>query len=144
MSGPTYESTVSYSYDAGNRLSSVGDSVAGTITPTFDGLDRLTQEQTPQGTLNFTYDAANRRTSMTVAGQAAVNYSYDNSNRLNGMTQGTSTSVSFAYDGANRRTSLTLPNGIVLAYSYYVQTADMCSGCSKPSIVNARGWLDSA
>jgi YD repeat-containing protein len=31
-------------------------------------------------------------------------------------------SVSFAYDNANRRTSLTLPNGIVVRYSYYVDS----------------------
>jgi hypothetical protein len=36
-----YESTVTYHYDAGNRLTSVVDSVSGTITPVFDNLDRL-------------------------------------------------------------------------------------------------------
>ncbi|PYU24973.1 MAG: hypothetical protein DMG30_06785, partial [Acidobacteria bacterium] len=118
QAGPTYDSTINYSYDAGNRLSSAVDSVAGTITPTFDNLDRLTKEVSSQGTVNYTYDAAGRRTSMTVAGQTAVNYSYDNANRLTGMTQGTSTSVSFAYDNANRRSSLTLPNGVVVSYSY--------------------------
>jgi RHS repeat-associated protein len=116
--GPTYESTISYSYDAGSRLSSVADSGTGTITPTFDLLDRLTQEQSTQGAVSYGYDAAGRRTSMTVAGQTAVNYSYNNANRLTGMTQGTSTSVSFTYDSANRRTSLTLPNGVTMNYSY--------------------------
>jgi RHS repeat-associated protein len=118
QTGPTYDSTITYSYDAGNRLSSVVDSVAGTITPTFDNLDRLTQEVSSQGTVSYAYDAAGRRTSMTVAGQTAVNYSYDNANRLTGMTQGTSTSVSFAYDNANRRSSLTLPNSVVISYAY--------------------------
>jgi len=118
VTGPTYDSTITFSYDAGDRLTSVVDSVAGTITPTFDNLDRLTEEQTSQGTVDYTYDAAGRRTSMTVAGQTAVDYSYDNANRLTGMTQGTSTSVSFGYDNANKRTSLTLPNGIVVSYGY--------------------------
>jgi hypothetical protein len=27
---------------------------------------------------------------------------------------------------------------------YYVQKVDMCSGCPKSPIVNARAWLDSA
>ena len=84
---------------------------------TFDGLDDLTDEQTPQGEVTYAYDAASRRTSMTVVGQSAVSYTYDNANRLTQITQGSST-VGFSYDNANRRTSLTLPNGIVLAYTY--------------------------
>jgi RHS repeat-associated protein len=116
--GPSYESAITYNYDAGNRYTSVVDSVTGTITPTFDNLDRLTQEVTPQGTITYTYDNANRRTSATVSGQTGVDYSYDNANRLTGITQGSSTSVSLSYDSANRRSSLTLPNGIVVSYSY--------------------------
>jgi len=65
----------------------------------------------------YQYDAASRRTQMTVAGQTAVNYSYDNADRLTGITQG-SNSVGIAYDNANRRTTLTLPNGIQLTYGF--------------------------
>ena len=115
--GPTYESTITYNYDAGNRFTSVVDSVTGTITPTFDNLNRLTGVVSPQGTIGYTYDNANRRTSATVSGQTAVDYSYDNANRLTQITQGTPT-VSFAYDSTNRRSSLTLPNGIVISYGY--------------------------
>ncbi len=116
--GPTYESTVNYTtYDAGNRLKQVVDSVSGTITRGFDGLDRLTSDATPQGTVSYTYDNAGRRASLTVPGQAVVNYTFDNANRLTQITQGTTT-VSFGYDNANRRTTLTLPNGVVTSYSY--------------------------
>jgi RHS repeat-associated protein len=113
----TYDSTITYSYDTGNRLASAVDSVTGTITPTYDKLDRIISEQTAQGAVSYTYDAAGRRTQMTVAGQAGVNYAYDNANRLMQITQGSST-VSFGYDSGNRRTSLTLPNGIVMSYGY--------------------------
>lgn len=116
-SGPTYESTITYNYDAGNRYISVVDSVSGTITPTFDNLDRLTEEVTPQGTISYAYDNANRRTSATVSGQTAVDYTYDNANRLTQITQGTPT-VSFSYDSSNRRSSLTLPNGVAISYGY--------------------------
>jgi RHS repeat-associated protein len=113
----TYDSSITYTYDEGNRLASVVDSGAGTITPKFDNLDRLISEQTPQGTVTYAYDLAGRRTQMTVAGQSAVNYSYDNANRLIQISQGTS-KVSIVHDAGSRRTSLTLPNGIVMSYSY--------------------------
>ena len=113
----TYESTVTYTYDAGNRLRQLVDSVSGTITLTYDNLDRLTQETTPQGTVNYTYDTAGRRTSMTVAGQPTITYTYDNANRLTQMSQGSST-VTMAYDAAGRRTVVTLPNGVVEEYTY--------------------------
>ena len=113
----TYDSSIAYSYDAGNRLLNVVDSAAGTLTPEFDILDRLVSEQTPQGTVSYVYDPIGRRTQMTVAGQSSVNYTYDNANRLTQITQGSST-VSFSYDSGNRRTALTLPNGITMSYSY--------------------------
>jgi YD repeat-containing protein len=86
------------------------DSAAGTITRSYDGLDRLSQETTPQGTVSYTYDTVGRRTGLTVAGQPAVSYSFDNADRLTQILQGSQT-ISLAYDTANRRTSLTLPNG---------------------------------
>ena len=120
----TYQDSTStnYTYDAGNRVTQVqekdaGGTVTATITRTYDGLDRLTEEVTPQGQLDYVYDAASRRTSMTVAGQTAVTYSYDNANRLTQVQQGTNT-VTLAYDDADRRTSLTLPNGNSLTYAY--------------------------
>jgi RHS repeat-associated protein len=115
--GPTYESTVTYTWDGGNRLTKIVDSMTGTITRGYDSLDRLTSEQTPQGTVSYTYDAANRRQTMTVAGQTAVNYTFDNANRLTKIAQG-NTTVQLGYDNSNRRTSLTLANGIVVSYGY--------------------------
>ena len=45
----TYESTIGYTYDAGNRMTQAVDSAGGTITEAYDNLDRLTSETTPQG-----------------------------------------------------------------------------------------------
>lgn len=109
--------STTYTWDGGNRLWGVADTVSGTISLTYDNLDRLTVEQTEQGTVSYTCDAAGRRTGMTVAGQPAVTYGYDNADRLTTITQGTA-NVTVAYDTADRPTSLTLPNNIVLAYSY--------------------------
>ena len=115
--GSGYESTISYTWDLGDRVTELADSIAGTITRSYDGLDDLLAETTPQGTLNYTYDDASRRATMEVVGQSAVDYSWDNADRLTGLTQGTS-SVALSYDSASRRTSLTLPNGVVAGYTY--------------------------
>jgi hypothetical protein len=51
--GGVVQSTVNYTWDAGNRVTKAVDSIAGTISRTYDGLDDLTQEATPQGTINY-------------------------------------------------------------------------------------------
>jgi len=61
VSNPTtYTSTIDYTYDTGNRATQIADSANGTITRTYDGLDRLTQEQTPQGTVSYTFSSVRR------------------------------------------------------------------------------------
>jgi len=113
----SYESTVGYTYDAGNRMTQAVDSAGGTITEAYDNLDRLTSETTPQGQISYGYDLAGRRASMTVTGQPQITYSYDNANRLTQIAQGTST-VGFSYDTVNRRSTLTLSNGVNMSYTY--------------------------
>jgi RHS repeat-associated protein len=112
-----YASTITMTYDDGDRATAIVDSVAGTIGRTYDLLDRLTEEETPEGTVTYTYDAADRRATMQVAGQTAVSYTYDNADRLTAITQGTA-SVAMGYDTTDRRTSMTLPNGVVVEYAY--------------------------
>lgn len=67
--------STNYTYDAGNRITQVqeknaGGTVTATITRAYDGLDRLTQEVTAQGTVNYTYNNASRRATTTAAGQS--------------------------------------------------------------------------
>jgi RHS repeat-associated protein len=135
--GPTYQSTTNISYDGGDRPTSIVDSLAGTITPTFNGLDRLTAEVTAQGSVGYQYDAVGRRSSMTVAGQPQVNYNYDNSDRLTQIAQGSS-SVSLGYDPDSRRTSLTLPNGVSVSYGY-----DQASRLTSMTYQSSAGQLGS-
>jgi RHS repeat-associated protein len=113
----TYDSTIIYTYDSGNRLTRAVDSIAGAITRGYDLLDNMSPETTPQGSISYTYDNANRRKTMTVTGQPQLTYTYDDADRLYQILQGSST-VGLAYDNANRRTSLTLPNGVVTSYNY--------------------------
>lgn len=112
-----YESTVTNGYDGADGITSIADSLSGTISFGYDNLARLTSETTPQGNVSYTYDAAGRRVTMTVAGQPTVNYSYDAANRLTSITKG-STVVGFSYDAANRLTALSLPDSVTLDYTY--------------------------
>jgi RHS repeat-associated protein len=114
---PSYESTITYLRDKGNRLLSIADSSSGTVTRTYDGLDRMVAETTQLGTLTYEYDAAGRRTEVTVSGQPPVSYTYDAADRLTGLSRGPD-SVSLAYDDANRRTNTLLPNGVSVDYEY--------------------------
>lgn len=67
--------------------------------------------------MNYTYDNASRRATMTVVGQPQVVYTYDNANRLTAITQNTST-VTISYDDGDRRTSVTYPNTNKVEYGY--------------------------
>ncbi len=113
----TYESTIGYTYDAGNRTRTAVDSLAGTVALGYDDLDRLTSDSSPQGTTSYGYDNAGRQTSMTLTGQPQVTYLYDNADRLTLITQGAA-SVASTYDDAGRLLTSTLPNGFVGTYTY--------------------------
>ena len=115
--GASYESTVNYTYDNGNRLRQVTDSISGTITLDLDELDSLTSIATPQGTVTYTNDDVGRRTGMTVPGQSAVVYAYNDADQITSITRGSNV-VSFDYDAANQIIRMTQPNGLVTDYEY--------------------------
>ena len=81
-----------WTYDAGNRVTlDRGTMIAPTrcyrrSARSWDGLDRLTQEVTPQGTITYAYDKAHRRTTQTVTGQPMLVYTYDNLSRLDAVS----------------------------------------------------------
>lgn len=111
------DATVTYTWDAGNRLTQAADTQDGTITRGYDVLDRLVSETSARGNVGYAYDASGRRTKLSIPGQADVTYTYDDANRLTAITKGTD-QIGFAYDAAGRRTTLTLPGGIAATYTY--------------------------
>jgi RHS repeat-associated protein len=128
--GATYAdgSTTTYTYDPVSRATEINDSVGGSIRYAYGTFgcaqgcaggqgDRVVLEQTPLGSISYTYDALGRRTSMTVAGQPTVSYQYDAVGQLTGVQQGGQT-VNLGYDAAGKRTQQTLPNGIQTSYQY--------------------------
>jgi RHS repeat-associated protein len=131
-----YTSTTTLTWDAGNRLTNIVDVQGGkttTIARTYDGLNRLTQEVTEQGEVDYTYDNAGRRASMTVkngpvgarVAQPTVTYTWDDANRLTLITQAAGASnnnvvqtVGFTYDDANQVTRTTYTGGQNINYTY--------------------------
>jgi RHS repeat-associated protein len=116
-------STITLQWDSGNRLMSAVDSVSGQLSWTYDLLDNMTSETTPNGTVSYTYYANGLRQTMTAGSQAQLYYCYDAANRLTSMVNGTcasptATLVVLTYDTASRRHTLKLPNGVVATYAF--------------------------
>ena len=128
--GSSTPSGITLTYDLGDRLLKAVDTLYPTpITRQYgtsntslaSGLDFMSQEVTPQGTVNYVPDSAGRRSQMSwTNGQASriVNYGYDNADNLKTVTpQGAAGSV-IGYDNDSRRQTVTLPNGLVVTYGY--------------------------
>jgi RHS repeat-associated protein len=136
--GPIYESTIGYTYDAVNRLIKTIDSISGTITRNYNDANRTFTETTTNGTITYSFDEAGRLISKNISGQANIGYSYDDANRLTSIAQGTN-NVSFGYDNINRLTTMTLPNGLVSNYNY--DSASQLTEISYKSGLNTLGNL---
>ncbi len=102
----------------------VGDPT-GTYSFTYDNMNRLTQATTDYSfdshgayTVQYGYDAASNRTSMTAPDGSTNSYSYDSLNRLTNLSNSLTGSFGFNYDVLSRRTQLTRPNGVNTNYSY--------------------------
>ena len=101
----------SYAYYATGQLYQKTDGKGVTAQYTLDDTGLVTgiaySDSTPS--VSFSYDADNRKASMTDT-TGTTSYGYDNASRLTSRTtpQGT---VSFAYDDANRQTSRTITAG---------------------------------
>jgi RHS repeat-associated protein len=103
--------TVTYTYDALNRLSAADYSNGDYFHYTFDAVgNRLSQESSLGGTqvsTEYTYDDANRLT-----GAGGVSYTWDNNGNL--LSDGTNT---YTYDGANRLVEVVTGSSTV-TYAY--------------------------
>jgi RHS repeat-associated protein len=111
-----FESSIAYTFDAGDQLLRAEDTQAGTFGFGYDDFGRVTSATTPDSAQTFGYDAADRLTSAVVNGTLTT-YGYESANRLTSVAQGSST-ASIGYDGAGRRSSVALPNGVTKTYTY--------------------------
>lgn len=86
-------------------------------------MDRLTSKATPEGTLNYTYDAAGHVASVSSSNTngVSVSYAYDDLNRLSTVTDNRLTGANvttYTYDTASNLGTVTYPNGIQSTFNY--------------------------
>jgi RHS repeat-associated protein len=118
----TGEPVVSFTYTATGKRHSMTDA-SGTTDYSYDSIDRVTQKATPEGTLNYTYDAAGHLASMTSShiNGVSASYTYDSLNRLSTVVDGNLTgnqTTTYAYDNANNVATVTYPNGVQYGLNY--------------------------
>jgi len=93
------------------------------VNYTFDAANRVTQIAQGSTTVGFSYDAANRRATLTLPNGIVTSYSYDSASQLTGMTYTNGSTVlgnlTYSYDLDGRRTNAggsyartNLPNAI--------------------------------
>ncbi len=121
-------STVQYTYDPAGRMTQVLDPT-GTYSFTYDNMNRLTSTTTAYAFLTarnfsvqYTYDAASNRKTMSDPEQGGYVYSYDALNRLSNIQDFQQLNYGFGYDNLSRRNSLTRPNSINTTYAYDPQS----------------------
>ncbi len=134
------EATVSYAYDALNRVTRITDPLGGqmnyaydangnlagfadedgvSITATYDGLNRLATLADPAyGNIAWAYDLNGNPVSYTDGLNRISAYAYDTVNRLTTITDPAGQVQSLAYDAMDNVTSLTNANGKVTVFAH--------------------------
>ena len=120
--------TAYYTYDAAGRLTQVADynsGSTGTYSFAYDNMNRMTSTTTTYNfttagpwTVQYGYDAASNRTSMTDPQGTQTTYTYDVLNRLTNLANSWAGTFGFYYDNLSRRTQLTRSNGMTTTYNY--------------------------
>ena len=95
-------------------------------TFTYDVEGNVTQVNSPQGVVNYTYNLATARVTDTCTTNSETEYNYDQLGRLqsvtavkrNGVMLMSPETTTYTYDAVGNRSLLSLPNGIVTIYHY--------------------------
>jgi RHS repeat-associated protein len=114
--------TYAFTYDVKSRklsTTNVQSGVSSIASATYDAFDRQMTDTTPNGTVSYVYDLANRRTVMYWPNSFYVTYEYDRTNALKVVRDNASAAIiTYAYDNLGRRTQVLRGNGTVSSYSF--------------------------
>jgi RHS repeat-associated protein len=107
-----------YEYDPAGDLVGTVTASGGTISQSYDVLNRVTRVSYSDGTpsVSYAYDLDGNRIQMQDGGGTET-YSYDLNNQLTGATQG-SNSFSYAYNPAGELTRRVYPGGFATQLGY--------------------------
>jgi RHS repeat-associated protein len=118
--------TTNWGYDNNGNITQISNA-EGTIFHTFDAAGNLKQilAQPVIQTVNYTYDALNRLSTVQEASTGATTYSYDNVGNLQSVTSPNGVAHSYTYDTRNRLTNLGVTKGAsnLLGYNYTLDAA---------------------
>jgi RHS repeat-associated protein len=111
----------SYGYSLGKMTSRTD--LSGSFSWTYNSRNRLSQNVTPAGTLNYTYDANGNLATLASASSSGVSltYSYDPLNRLTNVVDtrlSSPNNTAYSYDPAGNLKAMAYPNGITNRYTY--------------------------
>lgn len=93
---------------------------------TYNNRGEITQIFTPEGSVNYEYDAKTGAKTRVLTDNSDIRYSYDALNRLktvavhmrNGVALSTPEITTYDYTKVGSRASVSLPNGIMTSYQY--------------------------
>ena len=109
---------IAYSYDKDDRFRSVTNT-AGTVTYTYDALGRVSSVNDVHGReAGFTRDENGNLKPLVLPGGRTLTYAYDRDNRLVTLTDWHDRSVTYEYDGLSNVTRIRYPNGVVTDQTY--------------------------
>jgi RHS repeat-associated protein len=121
------ESKVTHTFDAGDRIKSTVDSKAGTSSAEYDNFDRIKQEVTAHGTVDYAYSTTVRDRTTTVAGRPAVRHVYDAEGALQEIQQGGTAVSTVSRDRVGRPERVGAPGGGVSQTYAYDDAGDIKS-----------------
>jgi len=131
--------TLIYSYDAKNRLTSANGLSLG-----YNTIDRLVSSNG----IGVIRDSGSRITQLTLAPGKVVTYAYDANNRLIQVTDWLGGVTTFSYDAVGKLTNISRPNGVNTTNGYDIddQLVSLSEGnlSSIELTRNAKGEISSA
>ncbi len=114
--------TTAWQYDGNGNVTKLTDTInsqPSTLSFTYDAYDRLSAFTNAAGyVIQYRYDANGNLTDLVYPGNRTVTYYYDSLNRLTNVTDWASRQTTLTYDLASRLTSITRPNGTVRLLNY--------------------------
>jgi len=131
---------VDYVYDLGSRLTSI-ENPASRIDYNYDTVNRITQTQTLYSlpatlySVEYQYDEVGNRKKITYPSNYSLNYTYDALNRLTSIQNpGSSIKVSYTYDPLSRRVRKDISANKTLRSDYHYDIANRLNSVANKTI----------